>query len=401
MPQHKRCVAAGELDTPPRHYSFLALHYVNIQEDLPTSALLTAKGKNQPKRQQRAHYSWLECFVVTLSTVPVGREAIAFQALLPPAAPFGTKLHPIELFGWRGEIASQLSLFRTWSFTPDPSLLLPQPITRFPAIRPGHTLPSLCEALQHDHQTLDGVLFCFIERGPMDTLYLVTDGRPLVTTPSLRVIAFRNGTPEPDLPGMTSQRAAYRLFNQSMGLPTGKASKSAGPRAGAQANLPPSRLTSRGLTYAAVTQRPTQEVDAPTRSFVHHETRLIMQELSATLAQEATTMVANAVNLLQEELRTAKEEIRTLKAELKETSTTSTKALASSQGTLSLVQRQASDMQLQRERDLEFKQLLYETMRTAGLELPPEAAELLALPPPPKRRLLPETDSSPMDSSHG
>ena len=397
----KRCETAGELDTSPRHFSFLALHYVNIQEDLPTSALLKSKGKDQPKRQQRAHHSWLECFVVTLSTVPVGREAIAFQALLPPAAPFGTKLHPIELFGWRGEIASQLSLFRTWSFTPDPSLLLPQPITRFPAIRPGYTLPSLCEALQHDHQTLEGVHFCFIERGPMDTLYLVTDGRPLVTTPSLRAIAFGNGTPEPDLPGMTSQRAAYRLFNQSMGLSTGKTSKPTGPRAVTQSNPQPSRLTSRALSYAAVTQRPTQEVDAPTRTFVHQETRLIMQELSATLAQEATTMVANAINPLHEELRTAKEEIRTLKAELKENSASSTTALAASQGALSLVQRQSTDMQLQRERDLEFKQLLYETMRTAGLELPPEAAELLALPPPAKRRLLPETGSSPMDSSHG
>ena len=112
-------------------------------------------------------------------------------------------------------------------------------------------------------------------------------------------------------------------------------------------------------------------------------------------------MVANAVNPLQEELRLAKEEISTLKAELKDTSTSAAQALASSQGTLSLVQRQSTDMQLQRERDLEFKQLLYETMRTAGLALPPEAAELLALPPPAKRRLLPEADHTPMDSSHG
>ena len=397
----KRCVAAGDLDTSPRHFSFLALHYVNIQEDLPPPALQKTKGKDQPKRQQRAHHSWLECFVVTLSTIPVGREAIAFQALLPPAAPFGTKLHPVELFGWRGEIASQLSLFRTWSFTPDPSLLLPQPVMRFTAIRPGYTLPSLCEALQHDFQTLEGVLFCFIERGAMDTLYLVTDGRPLVTTPSLRAIAFGNGTPDPDLPGMVSQRAAYRLFNQTLGLANAKAGKTASSRAVTPYNPQPSRPTSRALTYAAATQRPLQEVDAPTRTFVHHETRLIMQELSATLAQEATTLVANAVNPLHEELRLAREEISTLKAELKETSASATKALASGQGALSLVQRQSTDMQLQRERDLEFKQLLYETMRTAGLELPPEAAELLALPPPAKRRLLPEAGSSPMDSSHG
>ena len=397
----KRSVAAGELQQSPRHFSYLALHYVNIQEDTITSAPTKSKGKEQPKRSQRAHHSWLECFVVTLSDLPVGREAIAFQALLPPAAPFGTKLHPIDFYGWRGEIASQLSLFRTWAFTPDPSLLIPIPVMRFSAIRPGYTLPSLCETLVHDYQTLDGALFCFIERGAMDTLFIVTDGRPLVTTPSLRVIAFGNGTLEADIPGMEVQRGAYRLFNQTMGPMAVKTTKLAGPRALVPYTSQPSRPTSRSLTYAAITQRPQQEVDAPTRTYVHHEARLIMQELSSTLAQEATTMVANAVNPLHEELRLAKEEISSLKAELKETSASATQALASGQGALSLVQRQSTDMQLQRERDLEFKQLLYETMRTAGLELPPEAAELLALPPPAKRRLLPEAGSSPKDSSHG
>ena len=397
----KRSVVAGELQQTPRHFSYLALHYVNIQDEHLHVAPQKPKGKDQPKRPQRAHHSWLECFVVTLSDLPVGRESIAFQALLPPAAPFGTKLHPIEFFGWRGEIASQLSLFRTWSFTPDPSLLIPQPVMRFSAIRPGYTLPSLCEALEHDYQTLEGALFCFIERGAMDTLFIVTDGRPLVTTPSLRAIAFGNGTLESDIPGMAVQRGAYRLFNQALGLGTAKTTKLAGPRALVTYNPQPARPTSRTLTYAAITQRPTQEVDAPTRTYVHHETRLIMQELSATLAQEATIMVANAVNPLQEELRIAKEEISTLKAELKDTSTSAAKALASSQGTLTLVQRQSTDMELQRARDLEFKQLLYETMKTAGLELPPEAAVLLALPPPAKRRLLPEADSFPMDASHG
>ena len=96
--------------------------------------------------------------MVTVSTVPVGRDSVVFQALLPPAAPFGTKLHPISLFGWRGEVASHLSLFRTWTYTPDPSLFIPQPTMRFMALLPGYSLPSLCEGLTQDFQTLDGGL---------------------------------------------------------------------------------------------------------------------------------------------------------------------------------------------------------------------------------------------------
>ena len=394
-----RCVDNGELDTKPQHFSFLAPHYVNIQEDTATTSRSSAKNKEPPKRQQRAHHSWLECFVVTISTAPVGREAIAFQAILPPAAPFGTKMHPIQLFGWHGEIASQLGLFRTWNFTPDASLLTPQAVMRFSAIRPGHSLPSLCDALQQDYQTLEGVQYCFIQRGTnTDTLFIVTDGRPLSITPSLRAMSFGSGSFEPDIPGMPAQRMAYRLFNQALGAATVKTSKQLNQRV----PPPPSTVARRSspqVTYAAITQRPTQEMETNTRALVQQETRLIMHELSAAIGQEATTMVANAVNPLRQELKQAKEELATLKSGLEHTTATATQALLTGQGNLTLLEHQSTDVLAQRERDLEFKRLLFTTMRTAGLTLPPEAEELL-YPSPPAKRRPPAGGASPMDS-HG
>ena len=119
----KSLFAAHDLDQRHRHFSHLTPHYVNIKEN--AHVLTSVKGKGKTLEQRRripTQHSWQECFVITVSTVPVGREARAFQALLPPEAPLDTKLHPINLFGWRGEVASQLSLFRTWSFSPDPSM---------------------------------------------------------------------------------------------------------------------------------------------------------------------------------------------------------------------------------------------------------------------------------------
>ena len=394
-----RCVDNGELDAKPQHFSYLAPHYVNIQEDIAPTSRSSTKRKDQPTRQQRAHHSWLECFVVTISTAPVGREAIAFQAILPPAAPFDTKMHPIQLFGWRGEVASQLSLFRTWQFSPDPSLLLPQPVMRFSAIRPGHSLPSLCEALQQDYQTLEGVHYCFIQRGTTtDTLFVVTDGRPLSITPTLRAMSFGSGTFEPDIPGMLAQRKAYRLFNQEHGTTMAKAGKTLNQRV----SLPASSLARRSspqVSYAAITQRQTQEMEPNTRALVQQETRLIMHELSAAIGQEATTMVTNAVNPLRRELLQAQAELASLKSGLEKTTVTADQALLTGQGNLSLIELQSKDMLAQRERDLEFKRLLFTTMRTAGLPLPPEAEEIL-YPSPPAKRRPPAGGSSPMDS-HG
>ena len=178
----QKCVASGDLASTARHFSYLSLHYVNIQEDSATPKSTKTKGKGPSPKAPPTRHSWLECFIVTVSNVPVGRDSVVFQALLPPEAPFGTKLHPISLFGWRGEIASHLSLFRTWTYSPDPSLFTPQPTMRFMAIRPGYSLPSLCEGLTKDFQTLDGVFYCFIKRGNTDTFYLATDGRSLSLT---------------------------------------------------------------------------------------------------------------------------------------------------------------------------------------------------------------------------
>ena len=84
----KACVASGELAPTVRHLSYLSLHYVNIQEDKITPKINRAKGKGpSPKAAPLARHSWSECFVVTVSTIPVGRDSVVFQALLPPEAP--------------------------------------------------------------------------------------------------------------------------------------------------------------------------------------------------------------------------------------------------------------------------------------------------------------------------
>ena len=386
----KACLASGELDASARHFSFLSLHYVNIQEEPARPKAPRNKGKGPPAKAPPTRHSWLECFVVTVSTIPVGRDSVVFQALLPPEAPFGTKLHPIRLFGWQGEIASHLSLFRTWEYSPAPSLLSPQPTMRFPALRPGYSLPSLCEILTQDFQTLDGVLFCFIQRGTTDTLYLVTDGRTLSSTPSLRAISYGGGMLDPDLPGMPAQRAFYRLFNQAITpSPPSKGNQAPGLRP-----LPPARLPSRtstpSLTYAAVTHSG-PHLETSLRAYAQQETRLVIQELSSTLAHEASSMVTNAMAPLKEELRKAHAEIEVLKSDLALQATTT-------QNTLTIVSHHSSEIKAQRAKDLEIQRLLYTTMKSAGLPLPDDADTVLASPS--KRRLSPSPDSSPMDASH-
>ena len=382
------CIAAGDIDASVRHFSYLALHYVNIQEEGPPTEP-KSKGKGPQPKSHTARHSWLECFVVTVSTIPVGRDSVVFQALLPPEAPFGTKLHFIDLFGWRGEIASHLSLFRTWIYSPDPKLLDPQPIMRFSAIRSGWSLPSLCDALKKDYQTLEGVLYCFVQRGRTDTFFLAIDGRTLSVTPTLRAISYGGGMPEPDIPGMSAQRQFYKLFNQ---VPTPSKTKGS---SNALRLLPPSRPTTRTTTptisYASMAQA-APPTETAMRQYAQQETRLVVHELSASLAQEASSLISNAMAPMQAELRKAHAEIATLKDEMALQSTTS-------KNTLTLVQHHTTALSQQRTKDLEMQRLLYDTMKAVGLPLPEDADSVLA--PPPKRRLAPSPDSSPMDASHG
>ena len=366
----KDCVASGELTSPVQHFTYLAPHYVNIQEDTAPSKPTNPKGRGPQPKTPLARHSWTECFVVTVSTIPVGRDSAVFQALLPPEAPFGTKMHSINLFGWRGEVASHLSLFRSWKYSPDPSLLLPQPTMRFTALRPGYSLPSLCEILQHDFQTLEGVLFCFIQRGSTDTFFLVTDGRSISVTPSLRAISYGGGMLDPDLPGMIAQRTFYRHFNPVL-LPS-------------PANRGNSTLTTRSA--------PPPQLESSLRSYARQETRLVIQELSTTLSQEASSMVTNAMAPLKEELRKAHAEIEALKGDLATQST-------QTQNTLKIVSHHSSELQSQKAKDLEIQRLLYSTMKSAGLPLPDDADTVLG--PHTKRRLSPTSDSSPMESSDG
>ena len=149
---------------------------------------------------------------------------------------------------------------------------------RFTAIRPGYSLPSLCDGLRQDFQTLDGVYFCFIHRGTTDTLFLVTDGRTISLTPSLRSISYGGGMLDPDIPGMSDQRHAYRQFNQaiaptvsSRGTPTSTA------RSAALLRLS-TRTASTALTYATVAQSPSQQ-ETSLRTLARQDTRLVVQEL--------------------------------------------------------------------------------------------------------------------------
>ena len=201
---------------------------------------------------------------------------------------------------------------------------------------------------------------------------------------------------------MAAQRANYLHFHQSTTTPTGGRRPSTGPRPPLSGTTVPSRPSPQGPSYAMITQRVGPGSEPAVRSFVQQETRLILHELSASLAQEASTMVSHAVAPLQDELRLAKQEIVTLKEELAKTTTSSTTALQVSQSTLTLVERQATDAMTQREKDLDFQRLLFATMKAAGLTIPMEAEELLSsAPPPAKRRPPPSATSLPMDSSHG
>ena len=126
--------------------------------------------------------------------------------------------------------------------------------------------------------------------------------------------------------------------------------------------------------------------------YVQQETRLVAHELSASLAQEASSLISNAMAPMQEELRKAHAEIVTLKSDMALQS-------AASKNTLTLVQHHTTALQEQRTKDLEMQRLLYDTMKAVGLPLPEDAESVLA--PPPKRRLAPSPDSSPMEASHG
>ena len=386
-------VAAPDMDLRYRHFTYLAPHYVNIQAETTPSKQNKGKTKPGDQRRETKQHSWTECFAVTVCTVPIGREAPVFQALLPPEAPFETKLHPITLYGWRGEVASQLFLFRSWAFAPDPTLFLPQPITRFVAIRPGYSFLSLCEGLLHDYQTWEGIMYCFVQRGDTDTLTLATDGRTLSLTPSMRIIRYGGAQFDSDLPGMAAQRLSYRCFKQLEGHPTSGARKHSATRNSLTPTLALGRPSPPAPSYAAAVQR-TPHTESGVRTYVQQEARLILKELTATLAQEATTMVTNAVAPLQEELQAANAKISTLQKELAENSTQTATALEVGQKAVLLVQHQ--DVELQAQRD-QFKQLLYDTMKTAGLPLPEEASQFLT--DPPAKRRPPTMSSSPMDSS--
>ena len=192
-----------------------------------------------------------------------------------------------------------------------------------------------------------------------------------------------------DLPGMAEQRNFYRHFNQAI---TPSAPSRGAPPAPPRSLLPArpaSRLATPALPYATVAQSPSQ---LALRSYAQQETRLVIHELSTTLTQEASAMVTNAMAPLKEELRKAHAEIATLKSDLA-TQSSNTKS------TLKIVQHQGKMLQAQKETDLEIQRLLYLTMQSAGLPLPEDADTVLA--PPPKRRLPPTSDSSPMESTDG
>ena len=151
---------------------------------------------------------------------------------------------------------------------------------------------------------------------------------------------------DPDIPGMSSQRQAYKFFNQIVLTPHTKGHSTPSPLALSSARFS-NRATTPTISYAAMAHV-APSADTAMRTYVQQETRLVVHELSATLAREASTMVSNAVSPLREELRKAHEEIATLKSDLALHSTTS-------KSTLKIVQHHAKLHQAQRDKEEEMQ----------------------------------------------
>jgi len=374
----KKLIMEGDLPDDVRHFSFVMLRYVNIQD---TSSGKRSKQRDNTTPDGGSRHSWQECFIVTMSTAALHRQELCFQSLLAGDAPRNTLMGAVNLFGWRGEVASDFTLFSTWEFSPDASLLVNQPVTIFPGLKSGHTVRELCGMLEAEGQTLAGILFGYVERGPRDTLVLATDGRKLIATPALLLISNERAFAETDLPGMGQQRLNYLHFRQLTRVPP---TKLTGLLTVAQRKKEQLNAVVKGQTYAAAAKTPPVHPDQLVKNYLRHEVN--------TLLQDARNEVKQDVRDLQAQLEKAN-------AKIMELETTADKALKAGQGAVKLIGTQHTDAQAQREKDMAFFKLLYDTMQESGMELPPEAAAYLKIGN--KRRTPAPAEDPTMEMSHG
>jgi len=341
----KKLIMEGELPDDVRHFSFISHRYVNIQAP--------GQDKRTKKRDQGAlpgagpKDSWQESFIITQCTAALGKQALCFRSLLSGNAPANTLMSAVNLFGWRGEIASEFVLFSSWEFTPDTSLLGNQPASIFPGLKGGSQIRDLCAMLVAEGQTQEGILYAYIERGVQDKLVLATDGRKFISTPALLAISSERAYSDTDLPGMGPQRLHYMSFRQLTRMPTSKLS---GLLAVAQRKKAQLSAVVPGQSYASATKQQPTHPDQLVKNYLRQEV--------STLLHDARNEIKQDVRDLQAQLEKANNKIAELETAADKATKSADQALKAGQGAVKLIGTHYRDAQEQHDRDLEFFKLL-------------------------------------------
>jgi len=382
----KKLIMEGELPDDVRHFSYLSLRYVNIQA--PGQDKRAKKHEKGTLPGTGPKDSWQESFIVTQCTAALGRQELCFRSFLSGGAPKNTLMSAVNLYGWRGEIASEFVLFSTWEFTPDSSLLGNQPASIFPGIKGGYQVRELCAMLVAEGQTLEGILYAYIERGPHDKLILATDGRKFIATPALLAISSERAYSDTDLPGMGPQRLHYLSFRQLTRMPTSKLS---GLLTVAQRKKAQLSAVVPGQSYALAAKQPPAHPDQLVKNYLRQEV--------TTLLHDARNEIKQDVRDLQAQLEKANSKIAELETAADKATKSADQALKAGQGAVKLIGTHYRDAQEQHNKDMEFFRLLYDTMKESGMDLPPEAAAYLKIGN--KRRSPSDPEVPTMDTSHG
>jgi len=294
----------------------------------------------------------------------------------------------VNLYGWRGEVASEFVLFTSWEFSPDSSLLGNQPSTIFPGLKSGHSVRDLCAMLVAEGQTLEGILYAYVERGPTDKLVIATDGRKFTSTPAILALSPERAYSDTDLPGLGPHRLHYLSFRQLTRMPTTKLS---GLLTVAQRKKDQQGAIVPGQSYAATAKQPHVHPDQLVKNYLRQEV--------SSLLQDARNEVKQDVRDLQTQLEKANAKIAELETVADKATKSAEKALKAGQGAVTLIGAHHQDALEQRDKDVAFFKLLYDTMKDSGMALPPEAAAYLKISN--KRRSSSDPDEPSMDTSHG
>jgi len=146
-----------------------------------------------------------------------------------------------------------------------------------------------------------------------------------------------------------------------------------------------------GQSYAATAKQPHVHPDQLVKNYLRQEV--------STLLQDARNEVKQDVRDLQTQLEKANAKIAELETTADKATKSAEQALKAGQGAVTLIGAHHKDVQEQRDKDVAFFKLLYDTMKDSGMALPPEAAAYLKISN--KRRSSSDPDEPPMDTSHG